>query len=35
VYKTTVAAIVSWNKSDNLNVIHPGDQITIFLGEAN
>jgi membrane-bound lytic murein transglycosylase D len=32
-YKTTVDAILSWNNSDNLAVIHPGDQITIFPGE--
>jgi membrane-bound lytic murein transglycosylase D len=32
-YKTTVDAILSWNKSDNLSVIRPGDQITIFPGE--
>jgi membrane-bound lytic murein transglycosylase D len=31
-YKTTVDAILSWNKSDDLSVLHPGDQITIFLG---
>jgi membrane-bound lytic murein transglycosylase D len=31
-YKTTVNAILSWNKSSDLTVIHPGDQITIFLG---
>jgi LysM repeat protein len=31
-YKTTVDAILSWNKSSDLTVIHPGDQITIFLG---
>jgi membrane-bound lytic murein transglycosylase D len=32
-YKTTVDAILSWNKTENLSVIHPGDQITIFPGE--
>jgi len=31
-YKTTVGAILSWNKENDLTVIHPGDQITIFLG---
>jgi len=31
-YKTTVDAIISWNKTNDLSVIHPGDQITIFLG---
>jgi membrane-bound lytic murein transglycosylase D len=31
-YKTTVGAILSWNKKNDLTVIHPGDQITIFLG---
>ena len=33
VYKTTVNAIRSWNKEDDLRVLHPGDQLTIFLGE--
>jgi membrane-bound lytic murein transglycosylase D len=33
-YRTTVDAILSWNKSDNLSVIHPGDRITIFPGES-
>jgi len=31
-YKTTVDAILSWNKRNDLSVIHPGDQITIFIG---
>jgi hypothetical protein len=31
-YKTTVDAIISWNRSSDLSVIHPGDQIKIFLG---
>ena len=31
-YKTTVDAILAWNKTDDLTVLHPGDQITIFLG---
>jgi LysM repeat protein len=33
-YKTSVDAILSWNKKNDLSVIHPGDQITIFLGES-
>ncbi len=32
-YKTTVAAILSWNKSNDLSVLHPGDLITIILGQ--
>ena len=35
VYKTTVNAIRSWNKEDDLRVLHPGDQLTIFLGDGN
>ena len=31
-YKTTVSAILSWNKKNDLTVIHPGDQLTIFPG---
>jgi len=31
-YKTTVGAILSWNKKNDLTVIHPGDQLTIFPG---
>jgi membrane-bound lytic murein transglycosylase D len=31
-YKTTVGAILAWNKTDDLTVIHPGDQITVFPG---
>jgi membrane-bound lytic murein transglycosylase D len=31
-YKTTVGAIVLWNKKNDLTVIHPGDLLTIFLG---
>ena len=31
-YRTTVSAILSWNKNNDLTVIHPGDQITIFPG---
>jgi membrane-bound lytic murein transglycosylase D len=33
-YKTSVDAILSWNKTNDLSVIHPGDQITIFPGES-
>jgi len=31
-YKTTVDAILTWNKRNDLSVLHPGDQITIFVG---
>ena len=31
-YKTTVDNILSWNKKNDLSVLHPGDQITIFVG---
>ena len=31
-YKTTVSAILLWNKKNDLTVIHPGDLLTIFLG---
>jgi LysM repeat protein len=31
-YKATVEAIRSWNGRNDLSVIHPGDQITIFVG---
>jgi len=34
-YKTSVDAILSWNESEDLSVIHPGDRITIFLGDMN
>jgi membrane-bound lytic murein transglycosylase D len=34
-YKTSVDAILSWNESEDLSVIHPGDRITIFLGDDN
>ena len=34
-YKTSVDAILSWNESEDLTVIHPGDRITIFLGDDN
>jgi peptidoglycan lytic transglycosylase D len=33
-YNTSVDAILSWNKGNDLSVIHPGDQIRIFLGES-
>jgi membrane-bound lytic murein transglycosylase D len=32
-YNTTVDAILSWNKGDNLSVIYPGDRLTIFPGQ--
>jgi membrane-bound lytic murein transglycosylase D len=31
-YNTTVNAILGWNKTDDLTVIRPGDQITVFPG---
>ncbi len=34
-YNTSVDAILSWNESEDLTVIHPGDRITIFLGGTN
>jgi membrane-bound lytic murein transglycosylase D len=34
-YNTSVDAIISWNESEDLSVIHPGDRITIFLGDNN
>ncbi len=34
-YKTSVNAILSWNDTEDLSVIHPGDRITIFLGDEN
>ena len=34
-YKTSVDAILSWNETEDLSVIHPGDRITIFLGDDN
>jgi membrane-bound lytic murein transglycosylase D len=34
-YKTSVNAILSWNESEDLSVLHPGDRITIFLGDSN
>ena len=34
-YNTSVDAILSWNDANDLSVLHPGDRITIFLGENN
>jgi membrane-bound lytic murein transglycosylase D len=34
-YKTSINAIISWNESEDLSVLHPGDKITIFLGDNN
>ena len=34
-YKTSVDAILSWNESEDLSVIRPGDGITIFLADTN
>jgi membrane-bound lytic murein transglycosylase D len=34
-YNTSVDAILSWNDTNDLSVIHPGDRITIFLDENN
>ena len=34
-YKTSVDAIISWNESEDLSVLHPGDRITIFVGDNN
>ena len=34
-YKTTVDNIRSWNKRNDLSVLHPGDQITIFVSSTN
>jgi len=34
-YHTSVNAILSWNESEDLSVIHPGDRITILLGDDN
>jgi LysM repeat protein len=34
-YNTSVDAIISWNESEDLSVIHPGDKITILLGDNN
>ena len=32
-YNTSVDAILSWNETEDLSVIHPGDRITIFLAD--
>jgi peptidoglycan lytic transglycosylase D len=32
-YKTSVDAILSWNETEDLSVLHPGDRITIFLAD--
>jgi len=34
-YKTTVDNIRSWNTKNDLSVLHPGDQITIFVSDSN
>ncbi len=34
-YKISVDAILSWNETNDLSVIHPGDRITIFVGDNN
>ncbi len=34
-YNISVDAIISWNQTEDLSVIHPGDRITIFLGDEN
>jgi LysM repeat protein len=34
-YKTSVDAILSWNESEDLSVLHPGDRISIFVGDDN
>ena len=34
-YNTSVDAILSWNESEDLSVLHPGDRITIFVGDNN
>ncbi len=34
-YKTTVGNIKSWNTKTDLSVLHPGDQITIFVTSTN
>jgi LysM repeat protein len=31
-YNTSVNAILAWNQNEDLSVIRPGDQITIFPG---
>jgi len=34
-YNISVDAIISWNETEDLSVIHPGDRITLFLGDEN
>jgi membrane-bound lytic murein transglycosylase D len=34
-YQTTVDNIISWNTRDDLSVLHPGDQITLFVSGTN
>ena len=34
-YKTTVDDILSWNARNDLSVLHPGDQITLFVSGTN
>jgi membrane-bound lytic murein transglycosylase D len=34
-YRTTVDDILSWNARNDLSVLHPGDQITLFVSGTN
>src|SRR6185436_11306299 len=34
-YRTTVDNILSWNARNDLSVLHPGDQITLFVSGTN
>jgi membrane-bound lytic murein transglycosylase D len=34
-YRTTVDDILSWNARNDLSVLHPGDQITLFVSATN
>jgi len=34
-YRTTVDDIISWNARNDLSVLHPGDQITLFVSSTN
>jgi membrane-bound lytic murein transglycosylase D len=34
-YRTTVNDIISWNTRNDLSVLHPGDQITLFVSGTN
>jgi len=34
-YNISVDAIISWNQTEHLSVIHPCDRITLFLGDKN